>query len=74
MVASLGGVIFSGSGRFTFPLGVGIGDLAWCLILLVLLRRLGRALSDRTLYRLLRAIGVGLLGLAAVFAIKLATA
>jgi threonine/homoserine/homoserine lactone efflux protein len=70
LIASLGGLFFAGTSRWTFPLGVALGDVAWAALALTSLRRLGRHLPDRILSSLMRSIGAGLIVLACVFAMK----
>ena len=73
MIASLGGVFLAGSGRFAFPLGVALGDIAWATIALAMYRRLGHHLPDRVLRTLMRLVGVFLLALACFFALRISS-
>ena len=70
VIAGLGGDLFTRTGRVSFPIGVAIGDMSWALVALLSWRRLGRFLSARVLFRLMRAIGLVLFGLAVFFATK----
>jgi threonine/homoserine/homoserine lactone efflux protein len=71
MVASLGGVLFTRSGRIAFPVGVALGDIAWAAVALFLYRRLGHYLPERVLRGLMRGIGLFLLALATFFAVQI---
>jgi threonine/homoserine/homoserine lactone efflux protein len=70
MIASFGGSFFAGAGRYTFPIGVAMGDVGWAMIALFLYRRLGSHLPQRLLSRLMRGIGFMLLLLAVVLAVR----
>lgn len=57
---------FRGIGRFTFPVGVAIGDVAWSAILLRFLTWKGQAICERYLAIAMRLVGVAILALALV--------
>lgn len=72
VIASLG-VPFEGGGRFTFPLGIALGNVAWSAILLTLLTRYGHRLGHRVVRGLMRATGVALLIMACMHGYSMLT-
>jgi threonine/homoserine/homoserine lactone efflux protein len=73
LLASLGNVFFSGTGKLAFPVGVALGDITWGTIALLLYRRLGTRLPDRWLRLLMRTAGVFLLVIACVVSLQIAS-
>jgi threonine/homoserine/homoserine lactone efflux protein len=63
---------FSGVNALPFATGACAGIASWFLILLALIRRFRERLTLRTLARVVRVVGVVLLGLAAWFVFRLA--
>jgi threonine/homoserine/homoserine lactone efflux protein len=57
---------------FPFALGVGAGSTAWFGVVVALLHRFRRAISEKTLDRIVRAIGVALAAGGVVMAVQVA--
>ncbi|MBW2528342.1 MAG: LysE family transporter [Deltaproteobacteria bacterium] len=62
---------FSGANAPPFAFGACVGIASWFLLLLALIRRFRERLTLRTLARVVRVVGVFLLGLAAWFVFRL---
>jgi arginine exporter protein ArgO len=62
---------FSGANALPFATGACAGIASWFLILLGLIRRFRERLTLQTLARVVRVVGVVLLGLAAWFVFRL---
>ena len=57
-------VTFHSWHHWAFPLSVVAGELTWFVCLVTTLNRLGHAISDRTITRIVRTVGAILIGLA----------